>query len=193
MTACTTTQPPNPAPSPMASPILPAPVTEYPAKGWHSDYDKWLKEGFLANSGICPRATLTPSIWVDYWKQIVNAESSFNLTSQYTENLGIDSVTKAQVKSEGLFQLSYQDQQGYPECSVFNWSLDKVKETKDLTKTIFNPYNQFKCAMAIAKKLTARYPTGHPKWVSPYGAYWSTARQTGRGYINFKKQHGECF
>lgn len=177
-------------PTPNPSPLV---ATVYPASGWHSDYAIWLKEGFIANSGICPKANLTPDMWVDYWKAIVNAESSFNRTSQYTENMGLDSITGKTVVSEGLFQLSYQDQRGYPECKVFDYAADKVKPAKELSKTIFDAKNQFTCAMAIAKKLTVRYPSGHPKWVSPYGAYWSTARQTGRGYLNFKKLHPECF
>lgn len=143
---------------------------------------------------ICPKGESVNyrSAWISYWKAIAKAESSFNRTSQYLENLGIDSVTKKQVKSEGLFQLSYQDEKGYPACD-FDWESDKLKQERDATKTIFNPKKQFVCAMAIAAKLFTRYPNGHPAWGNPLGAYWSTARKGKNGEKYFRGYYPKCF
>lgn len=184
---------PMASPSPSESPKQASKI--WPTTGWVSEYDALLLEGFQESliKRICPKGTLTPKeVWKSYWRAIVKAESGFNRVSQYTEDLGIDPITKKQVKSEGLFQLSYQDERIYPECD-FDWEQDKLKAEKDPSKTIFDPVRQIKCAMAVVKKLNDKYPNGHPKWGNPLGAYWSTARPGKNGEKYFRQAFPNCF
>jgi hypothetical protein len=179
---------PNQVPSP-----VPSPTPSHVPSGWAPEFDNWLDDAFDtmpegAKIQVCPKSQ-SKDAWRLFWYLIVKAESGFNPRSRYTENLGIDYVTKKQVVSEGYFQLSYQDQRGYPECKVFNWELDKNKSDLDPTKTIFDAKNQFLCAMAIAKKLGAQG--------RPFGAYWSTARHTStpgkRIYSELAQKLPSCF
>ncbi len=178
-------------PKPSETPV----VVTYPQSGWHPDYDKWLDKHFDeahigAITQICPNNSQSSrEAWKTFWRAIVKAESGFNRASRYTENLGIDYITKKQVVSEGLFQLSYQDLRGYPECKVFNWEADKLKSDKDISKTIFDAKNQFVCAMAIANKLGSQGRA--------LGAYWSTARHTStpgkRIYSELAQKFPSCY
>lgn len=84
------------------------------------------------------------------------AESGFNLTERYVENLGNDAVTGKQVVSEGLFQLSYQDSI-YNGVTWFNWDQDKNLSDDDPDKTIFDPINQiYACAKILNKQINRR-------------------------------------
>ena len=183
--SCTTPEP-TPQPSSVASP---SPRAKVFSNGWHAEYDQWLDAAFetmpeYAFTQICPKGTSNKKLaWRYFWKNIAIHESALTLTTQYKENLGIDYITKKQVVSEGLLQLSYQDKRGYPECD-FKYEEDILKAPKDVSKNIFNPKLQFKCAMGIAKKLATQKRL--------FKAYWSTAREGQSAGVAFRKGFPEC-
>lgn len=184
----------NPSPSATLSPTI---LPEYPLAGWHEDYNKWLAEGYEQIKGynqfICPKSPMYENMWIDYWRAIVKAESGMNRLSRYQEvGIGVDYYTKKETVSEGLFQLSYADERGYPACD-FDWDKDKAKDPKDPSRTIFDAKAQFTCAMGIAKKLFEKYPGGHPKWGNPLSSYWSVTRPGKSADLFLRKNYPQCF
>lgn len=198
---------PTISPSPIVSPSsLASPNPVETPKSW--DNYKWYpqyEEALLAwydkmpnldkVAAYCPKwASLSDKkgVWVKLWKSVVDCECSFNLYSWMEENMGLDSVTGKKVRSEGLFQLSYQDYDSYktPECAKFDWSKDKSKASDDHSKTIYDPLVNINCAMSIIKK---HLEWGSPKWAFPPQAYWACLRQNTSGPAKFKKLAPECF
>lgn len=124
---------------------------------------------------FCPRYQfLSENQKANFWVYLVSAmvkyESNFNPLTRYREStLGIDSVTKKPVYSEGLLQLSYQDQRPYPFCNEFKWSSDKYLSAKNPRKTILSPYKNLKCGIRILDRIV-----GRKKYISfNSGHYWA--------------------
>ncbi|MFM2337241.1 MAG: hypothetical protein RL115_434 [Bacteroidota bacterium] len=82
-------------------------------------------------------------MWAEFISALALPESGWKLNSEMVETtMGIDPITKKQVRSEGLLQLSYQDKNNYGKFGIpcrFDWEKDKHLDVKDLNKTIFQP------------------------------------------------------
>ena len=111
------------------------------------------------------------NFWVYLISAITKYESAFDPASRMRETgLGVDGITKQHVYSEGLLQLSYQDQQNYKFCNEFDWSRDKSLAPTDPRKTILDPIKNLRCGIRILNKVIGRrnmisFDAGH---------YWST-------------------
>jgi hypothetical protein len=87
-----------------------------------------------------------------------------------------DPITKRQVRSEGLLQLSYQDKLTYPGlCDGFNWLSDKGLPDKDPDKTIMDPFLNLDCGIKILNRQVAKHGT-----IFYDQSYWSTLRPSGK-------------
>lgn len=69
--------------------------------------------------------------------------------------MGTDAVTGAQVYSEGLLQMSYQDTQWYTFCE-FDWSKDRNLSATDPRKTIFDPKKNLACGLRVLANQIAK-------------------------------------
>lgn len=124
---------------------------------------------------FCPKyLTLTNHQRANFWGLLVSAvvkyESGFDPTSRMAEpSLGIDSVTKQTVESEGLLQLSYGDANNYSFCD-FDWSIDKKLAATDPKKTILDPKKNLVCGI----KILANQLRKQNKIAVTTGVYWST-------------------
>jgi hypothetical protein len=114
---------------------------------------------------------------VNFWGQLIAAvakfESGWKPTARYTETtMGTDPVTGEQVASEGLLQLSYQDEKHNPTLCDFDWEKDRPLKATDPRKTIFDPYRNLHCGTRLlAKQIKSR----HAIAISS-GAYWSVLK-----------------
>jgi hypothetical protein len=86
------------------------------------------------------------------------------------------------VRSEGLLQLTYEDQERYG-CD-FNWEADKKLPPKDPAKTILQPENNLECGVKI---LSNQILTQHKPLFSTTG-YWSTLQPGTVSFRVFAKQ-----
>ena len=87
-----------------------------------------------------------------------------------------DPVTHQLVHSEGLLQLTYQDQQRYG-CN-FNWEADRHLPPHDPQRTILNPENNLSCGIRI---LSNQVIDQH-KPIFAHTSYWSTLQPGTAGY-----------
>lgn len=102
-------------------------------------------------------------------------ESGWSPVSRMKETtMGIDPITKLPVYSEGLFQLSYQDEQ-WIKCG-FDWEKDKTLSPEDPKKTILNPALNIDCAVRIM----ARQIKNKGEVLLFSGVYWAVIKQMGR-------------
>ena len=93
-----------------------------------------------------------------------------------------DSVSGRAVRSEGLLQLTYEDQKRYG-CD-FDWDADKKLPVKDPARTILQPKNNLECGVKI---LDHQLIEKHKPLLSASG-YWSTLRPGTLSYRVFAKQ-----
>lgn len=131
---------------------------------------------------FCPAyRTLSDNQRLNFWGQLFAGmskfESAWNPASYYVETtMGIDPLTGRQVASEGLLQLSYQDEPNYNLDCGFDWSLDKKYSDTDPRKTIFNPHYNLRCGIKImAKQLSKQRAIS-----TTTGVYWSVLKKNGR-------------
>lgn len=145
---------------------------------------------------FCPKyLTMTRNQKINFWvylaSGIVKYESDFSPTSRYQETtLGTDAVTGLPVWSEGLMQLSYQDQDSYSFCNEFNWSVDKKLSPKDPSKTILDPYKNLRCGIRILNTQVANHD------MIAYRGYWSTLFPTSSALSSIRalaNQQNYCF
>lgn len=130
---------------------------------------------------FCPQyRSLSDDQRLNFWGQLfagmAKFESSWNPTTRYTETtMGIDPVTGNQVVSEGLLQLSYQDEISYSMDCGFDWSKDKLLSHTDPKKTIFSPYNNLRCGI----KIMARQLRNKRAITLTSGIYWAVLSRNG--------------
>jgi len=101
---------------------------------------------------------------------------------RYVEmTMGKDPVTGQQVVSEGLLQLSYQDEPNYRNkipsgtCD-FDYQSDRDYPNRDLRRTILDPKINLTCGVAILNHQIKRYG----KIAISSGAYWAVIKTTSR-------------
>jgi hypothetical protein len=185
-----TQTPPHPAPNPPVPPLHLMAVAPLWEKAKSEQGPSWsqfaaqiilteapdLMKGTADVQSFCPSYFhLTTDEKVNFWVYLVSAvvkyESGFEPTSRLREiGLGTDGVTHLPVYSEGLLQLSYQDQQGYPFCNEFDWAHDEVLSPTDPRKTILDPIKNLRCGIRILNKVVGR----HNLIAFDSGHYWST-------------------
>lgn len=140
---------------------------------------------------LCPEFFKIPDdqrkmFWAYFFQAVAVPESGLDTTAGYTETtMGKDPITKQKIKSEGLFQLSYQDSLTYGDSCKFDWSSDKSLsgETKK-DRTIFDPKKQIECAVGIMRKQL--YTRGDI--LSGKAFYWAVLDTDRRGFKTFNKQ-----
>ena len=140
---------------------------------------------------FCPRfyqlsAVDKRTFWAYFFQALAGAEAgldpSTNVQHTEPEVAVVDSVSHRMVRSEGLLQLTYEDQKRYG-CN-FSWNVDKNLSKKDPAKTILNPENNLKCGIKI---LTEQIIVHHKPLLSPTG-YWSTLHPGTPDFLVFSKQ-----
>lgn len=199
---------PKPTPRPSATPAPPSSGFAAIWSGKHSSAADW--DGFVrdavSNYGaellkgpddislFCPMYDrLGTQDRLNFWVQLVAAmtkfESNFKPTMRYTEtSMGIDPITKKQVVSEGLLQLSYQDERNYksvlpPGVCDFNYTNDQKYAITDIRRTIFDPKTNLTCGIFIMNRQILR----HGKLGINSGAYWSVLQPKGSRLAEIKK------
>ena len=130
---------------------------------------------------FCPNyRSLTDNQRLNFWGQLLAAmskyESSWNPASYYIEStMGLDPITGRQVASEGLLQLSYQDEKSYGLDCGFDWNLDQQFQNSDTRKTIFNPHFNLRCGI----KILARQLKKQRAISTTTGVYWAVLKKNG--------------
>lgn len=126
--------------------------------------------------------TLNRKQQINIWGELISAickfESGWKPWSYMIETtMNNDSVTGKQVKSEGLMQLSYQDQKNYPMLFCrFDWQVDRNKGDNDRTRTILDPYKNLEFGIQIL----ARQVEKTKKIALEKGVYWAVIKLNGR-------------
>ena len=131
---------------------------------------------------FCPKYdTLNQAQRLNFWGQFFAAlakpESDWNPTSQMVEtSQGIDPITQRRVMSEGLLQLSYQDEKSYDLDCGFDWNRDSKLAQKDPRKTILNPLLNLRCGV----KIMAHRLRKDSVITKESGVYWAVLRKNSR-------------
>ena len=130
----------------------------------------------------CPKyRTLSDDQRLNFWGQLFAAvakyESGWKPSSRMVETtMGTDPLTGRQVASEGLLQLSYQDENSYKLDCGFDWTKDKLLSDTDPKKTIFDPKNNLRCGIKImARQLKNKRAIGLSS-----GVYWAVLKVGGK-------------
>lgn len=126
------------------------------------------------------------AFWAYFFQALAGAEAGLDPTTRVRhtqpEVAVIDKVTGRAVRSEGLLQLTYEDQQRYG-CN-FDWEHDKILKPDDSEKTILQPKNNLECGVKI---LENQIISQHQPLLSS-SSYWSTLRPGTVSYRIFAKQ-----
>ena len=126
---------------------------------------------------------------VGFWVALVAGmalrESGFEPTSIYRDSsMGQDHVTGQPLMSEGLLQISYQDQQSYknyvPQGACdFDYEHDRVLPRRDPRRTLQDPARNLSCGVAMINSLIqqdrqiAGFTSGHYQGAA---RYWAVLR-----------------
>jgi len=187
-----------PAPTgPVAPPMKPAPatpiLTEKVELGqethWNVEWDKIVELAVPPEMvsrqlprdvrRFCPRfyemhEADKRAFWAYFFQALAGAEAGLKPTTRVRhtqpEVAVTDKVTGRQVRSEGLLQLTYEDQQRYG-CD-FDWKHDKTLPANDAAKTILPPKNNLECGV----KILDNQIIGQRRALFSSKSYWSTLR-----------------
>lgn len=199
---------PTPKPTPKPPVATPAPSTggssgSYKAywEGKHPDAANWTRyaqeaierygdsmiKGAQDIQDFCPMYDRLghqdkTNFWVELLAAMTKFESSFKPTMRYTEStMGTDPVTGKQVVSEGLLQLSYQDERSYRSvlpagvCD-FDFESDSKLAITDVRRTILDPKTNLICGIGILNRQIDRYG----KIAIASGAYWAVIKSNSK-------------
>ena len=186
-------------------PAPPTPIdakkAELGGKTWNPEWDQIVEKAVPADMlssqvphdvrRFCPRFydmsdTDKRVFWAYFFQALAGAEAGLNPTSRVRhtqpEVAKVDSVSKRMVRSEGLLQLTYEDQKRY-DCD-FDWTKDRELKSNDPAKTILQPKNNLECGVKILENqvITLRRPL-----VTRY-SYWSTLQPGTVSYRVFAKE-----
>jgi hypothetical protein len=124
--------------------------------------------------------------WAYFFQALAGAEAGLKPTSRarhaQPEMAVKDNVTGVAGRTEGLLQLTYEDQERYG-CD-FDWERDKVLKAHDPERTILQPKNNLECGVRILEK---QIINAHKPLLSGTG-YWETLRPGTPGHRVFVKQ-----
>ena len=197
--------PPPPPPKPTVKVAPPTPIetkkAELGGTEWDPQWDRiveqTLPQAMLSRQvprdvrRFCPRfyqmSVLDKrSFWAYFFQALAGAEAGLDPTTRvrHTEpEVAVkDGVTGRFVRSEGLLQLTYEDQERYG-CD-FDWEHDRLLKANDPAKTILQPKNNLECGVKILAKQILEQ---HKPLFSNTG-YWSTLRPGNANYSMFAKQ-----
>jgi hypothetical protein len=199
----------TPPSGPIAPPMKPAPATPILAKKaelgeathWNVEWDKIVELAIppemVSNQvprdvrRFCPRFYQMQeadkrAFWAYFFQALAGAEAGLKPTTRVRhtepEVAVIDKVTGRAVRSEGLLQLTYEDQQRYG-CD-FDWEHDKTLPSEDPGKTILQPKNNLECGVRILDNQIIE----QKKPLLSSTGYWSTLRPGTASYRVFVKQ-----
>jgi hypothetical protein len=198
------------APSgPVAPPMKPAPATPILAKKaelgqethWNIEWDKIVELAIPPEMvsrqvprdvrRFCPRfyemqEADKRAFWAYFFQALAGAEAGLKPTTRVRhtepEVAVVDKVSGRMVRSEGLLQLTYEDQERYG-CD-FDWQKDKTMEANDPAKSILQPKNNLECGVKILDKQII----DQKKPLTSQTSYWSTLRPGTVSYRVFAKQ-----
>lgn len=174
--------------------IKPAPATPIAVKkielgegSWDPAWDKIVEEALPASMlspqvphdvrRFCPRFYAMGDVdkrafWAYFFQALSGAEAGLDPTTRvrHTEpEVAVkDEVTGSAVRSQGLLQLTYEDERRYG-CD-FDWEADRRLKPDDPKRTILEPKNNLECGVKI---LTQQIIERHKPLFSRSG-YWST-------------------
>ena len=209
MTLCSQCQSSKPATAKAAEPqTKPAPATPIDAKKaelggatWNPEWDQIVEKAIppeMLSSQVprdvrhfCPRFYDMSDIdkrafWAYFFQALAGAEAGLNPTTRahHTEpEVSIpDSVTGQSGRTEGLLQLTYEDEKRYG-CD-FDWQADRKLRPTDPARTILQPKNNLECGIKI---LENQIIVKHKPLLARSG-YWSTLQPGRPSYRVFAKQ-----
>ena len=186
----------------------PAPATPIDTKRaeiggpmWDPAWDKTVEDALPASMlsrevprdvrRFCPRFYSMQELdkrafWAYFFQALAGAEAGLKPRARvrHTEPAVAvtDGVTGRAVRSEGLLQLTYEDQRRYG-CD-FDWASDRRLKPNAAGKTILQPKNNLECGVKI---LVNQIIDEHKPLLSRTG-YWSTLRPGTLSYRVFAKQ-----
>lgn len=186
----------------------PAPATPIDTKRaevggpmWDPAWDKIVEDALPASMlshkvprdvrRFCPRFYSMQEVdkrafWAYFFQALAGAEAGLKprVRVRHTEpEVAVtDGVTRRAVRSEGLLQLTYEDQRRYG-CD-FDWASDRRLKPNAAGKTILQPKNNLECGVKI---LVNQIIDEHKPLLSRTG-YWSTLRPGTLSYRVFAKQ-----
>jgi hypothetical protein len=186
-------------------PAPPTPIdakkAELGGKTWDPGWDKVVEEAVPAEmlssrvphdvKKFCPRFyTMSDTdkrvFWAYFFQALAATEAGLNPTSRVRhtepEVAVTDKVTHKAVRSEGLLQVAYQDQERY-DCA-FDWTHDRELASNDPAKSILQPKNNLECGVKI---LSNQIITQRRGLISKK-SYWSPLQPGTVPYHTFVKQ-----
>jgi len=126
------------------------------------------------------------AFWAYFFQALAGAEAGLKPTTRVRhtepEVAVVDKVSGRMVRSEGLLQLTYEDQKRYG-CE-FDWQHDKTLPANDPGKTILQPKNNLECGV----KILDNQIIDQKKPLRAQTSYWSTLRPGTVSYRVFAKQ-----
>lgn len=168
-------------------------------KRWKPEYDSFIiqampKELPTADSSYaakpyCPKydsldTAHKEAFWAFVLQAVTVPESGMIPTVVYLEKgMGKDLVTKSQIVSAGLLQLSHQDKIIH-KCD-FDWSADKGLPYRSPKATIHDPKRNLQCGIKILKKQIIDKKRG---LFTQKNYYWSVLREGSKGSAKVKAQ-----
>lgn len=140
---------------------------------------------------FCPRFyTMSDTdkrvFWAYFFQALAGAEAGLNPTTRVRhtepEVAVTDKVSHRAVRSEGLLQLTYEDQKRY-DCD-FDWEKDRQLKSDDPAKTILQPKNNLQCGVKILENQIITQRRG----LLSRKSYWSTLQPGTVSYRVFAKE-----
>jgi hypothetical protein len=203
-TASDTTAPASgaaPASGPKPAPATPidAKKAELGGKTWNPAWDKWIEESIppaMLSSEVprdvrkfCPnfyRMSDTDKrvFWAYFFQALAGAEAGLNPTTniRHPQMAKLDQVTRQPVHSEGLLQLTFEDQKLYG-CD-FDWQRDRELPAHAPDRTILQPKNNLECGIKILDSQIIE----HHKPLITKNSYWSPLQPGTIPYRVFAKE-----
>lgn len=198
-------QPVSAQPAPAVN-SKPAPATPIDAKKaelggntWNPSWDQFIEQDIpddMLSSRVphdvrkfCPNFyrmddTDKRVFWAYFFQALAGAEAGLEPTTnvRHPQMAAKDSVTGQAIHSEGLLQLTFQDERLYG-CN-FDWEHDRQLPAHDPERTILQPKNNLECGIRILDNqiINQRRPL-----VSSH-SYWSTLQPGTVAYRVFAKE-----
>ena len=186
----------------------PAPATPIDAKKaelggstWNPEWDHFIEQAIPAEMlssqvphdvrKFCPNfyhmsETDKRIFWAYLFQALAGAEAGLNPTTnvRHPQMAKVDKVTGQPVHSEGLLQLTFEDQKVYGCGCDFDWDADRKLPKNDPGRTILQPKNNLECGIKILDVQII----GHHKPLLTKNSYWSPLQPGTVPYRNFLKE-----
>ncbi len=196
---------PAPTPAPVTKVAPPTPIDQKRAElggpewdhQWDDIIEKALPPAMLSRAvprdvrRFCPgfysmADTDKRAFWAYFFQALAGAEAGLDPRTvvRHTEpQVAVkDEVTGLRVRSQGLLQLTYEDQKRYG-CD-FDWESDRKLPAKDPARTILQPTNNLLCGVKI---LDTQIIDHHEPLIARR-SYWSTLQPGTVSFRVFEKQ-----